>query len=188
MLRRTGILCLVLLLAACKNDLDQLAAIEMDADAPDRVTQQVEYLYSDSGVVRNRLRAGRVSEYIAKGTERTELDQGIELVFLQPDGSKGSVLTARKGSILPKDERMVVEENVVFVNQRGERLETERLVWDQDSNRIWTDEPVRIRRGRDIIHGEGLDANEDFSRYRIRRITGQVFIHAVDTLAPNPPR
>jgi len=83
---------------------------------------------------------------------------------------------------------MVVEQDVVFVNKRGERLETERLVWDQDSDRIWTDRPVRIRRGRDIIHGEGLDANEDFSRYRIRRITGQVFINAVDTLAPNTPR
>lgn len=188
MQRCTGIFCLVLLLAACKNDLDQLAAIQVDAEAPDRVTQQVEYLYSDSGVVRNRLHAGRVSEYLTKGTEHTDLDQGIELVFLEPDGSRGSVLTARQGSILPKDERMVVEDSVVFVNKRGERLETERLVWDQDSDRIWTDRPVRILRGRDIIHGEGLDANEDFSRYRIRRITGQVFIDAMDTLAPDPPR
>jgi LPS export ABC transporter protein LptC len=179
---------LVLLFAACKNDLDQLAAIEVDAEAPDRVTQQVEYLYSDSGFVRNRLHAGRVSEYLAKGTEHTELDQGIELVFLERDGSRGSVLTARKGSILPKEERMIVEDNVVFVNKRGERLETERLVWDQDSDRIWTDRPVRILRGRDIIHGEGLDANEDFSRYRIRRPKGEVFIDAVDTLPPNTPR
>ncbi len=188
MLGRAVIIALGLLAAACKNDLEQLAAIEVDADAPDRLTHQVEYLYSDSGFVRNRLQAGRVSEYLTKGAEHTELDQGVELVFLEHDGSRGSVLTARRASILPGEERMVVEENVVFVNKRGERLETERLVWDQDSDRIWTDRPVRIHRGRDIIHGQGLDANEDFSRYRIHRITGQVFIDAVDTLAPNSPR
>lgn len=179
--RTCGVACLLL---ACKNDLDRVAAIDVPADGPDRITTQAEYLYSDSGKVRNRMRAGTILEY-GGAAPRTELKDGVELTFFGPDGREGSRLTARRGAIGPEEGRMTVDEEVVFVNARGERLETEHLTWSQDSNRVRTDRPVKITRAGDIIYGEGLDANEDFSRYTIRRITGSLYIGQSDTLAPN---
>jgi LPS export ABC transporter protein LptC len=167
---------------SCSNDLDKVAAIEVEASAPDRVTLNAEYLYTDSGRVRNRLRAGRIAEW-ATEPKRTELSEGVEVVFFDAAGRQGSTLTARRGVILPGQNRMEAYEDVVFVNAKGERLETEQLSWDQDSARVQTDRPVRIRRGEDIIHGNGLDATEDFSRYTIRNITGILALPADDTLA-----
>lgn len=169
------------LFCACKNDLDQIAEVNMDATAPDRVTTHAEYFYSDSGRVRNRLRAGRIEEYMAEGSRRTEMDEGVELAFFDPDGRAGSLLTARQGLIKPEQNRMEVKDHVVFINVRGERLETEHLVWSQDSDRVWTDRPVKIVRAQDILYGQGLDANEDFSRYTIRRLTGTIFVDQGDT-------
>ncbi|MFN6114574.1 MAG: LPS export ABC transporter periplasmic protein LptC [Flavobacteriales bacterium] len=166
---------------SCSNDLDKVAAIELEADSPDRVTSQAEYLYTDSGRVRNRLRAGRIAEWINE-PKRTEISEGLEVVFFDAEGRPGSTLTARRGLILPGQKRMEAYENVVFVNDKGERLETEQITWDQDSARVRTDKPVRIRRGEDIIHGNGLDATEDFSRYTIRNITGILYLPADDTL------
>lgn len=179
-------LCLAacVVLPACKNDLEELAAIEVDKNAPDRVTTKAEYFYSDSGYVRNRLRAGRVSEYLAEGQEHTEMEQGVELTFFDRTGDRGSVLTAERGSILSKEHRMTVHGHVVFTNARGEKLETEELIWSQDSDRVWTTSPVKITRAQDIIYGNGLDANEDFSHYAIRRITGTLVVDEGDTLAP----
>lgn len=162
-------------LVACKNDLDQLASIDVEADAPDRITQGVEYFYSDSGYLRNRLRAGRVEEFMAEERQRTRMSGGVELVFFDERGTPGSTLTARRGLISPRKNRMEVFDSVVFTNVRGERMETEHLVWSQDSDRVYTDRPVKIMRDRDVILGEGLDANEDFSRYTIRRITGTLY-------------
>ena len=175
-----GIACLSL---SCKNDLDRVAAIEVPANSADRITTQAEYLYSDSGVVRNRIRAGTISEFTGT-SPRTELSDGVELTFFNPDGHAGSQLTARRGQIDDENKLMTVEEEVVFVNARGEKLETEHLTWSQDSNRVFTDRPVKITRARDIIYGQGLDAAQDFSRYTIRRITGTLFIDRSDTLAP----
>ena len=79
---------------------------------------------------------------------------------------------------------MSVSDQVVFVNTQGERLETEKLTWSQDSNKVFTDRPVKITRRNDIIYGQGLDAEEDFSRYTVRRVTGTLFIDRSDTLAP----
>jgi LPS export ABC transporter protein LptC len=167
---------------SCKNDLDKVAAVEVQRAAPDRITTGAEYLFTDSGMVRNRLRAGRIAEWSTE-PQRTELTDGVELVFFRPDGAQGSVLTSRRGLIKPAEKRMEVYEEVVFVNEKGERLETEQLTWDQDSAKVRTDRPVRIVRGGDVIHGQGLEADEDFSRYTIRRITGILELAADDTLA-----
>jgi LPS export ABC transporter protein LptC len=170
---------------SCRNDLDKVAAVEVHHAAPDRVTKDAEYFFTDSGRVRNRLRSGRIAEWSSE-PKRTELSEGLELVFFDSAGVKQSVLTARRGVLVPSEKRMEVHEQVVFINEKGERLETEQLTWDQDSGRVFTDRAVRIQRGGDIIHGEGLTAKEDFSRYTIRRITGTLYVAEDDTLAPGP--
>ena len=169
--------------SACKNDLDRVAALEVPADGPDRITTGAEYLYSDSGLVRNRVRAATIEEYTGDDP-RTELSGGVELTFFSPDGKLNGVLTARRGSILPAEKRMQVDQQVVFTNARGEKLETEQLTWDQDSGRVHTDKPVKVTRAKDIIFGQGLDASEDMSKYTVRKVTGTVFLDAGDTLAP----
>jgi LPS export ABC transporter protein LptC len=180
-MRIGAVWCMLLALPACRNELDRVAAIEVPVEAPDRVTTNAEYLYSDSGRVTNRLRAGRIEEYM--GEPRTDIVDGLELLFYTTDGREGSVLTARRGRIWPEQGRMQVNEQVVFVNAKGERLETEELVWEQDSARVHTDRSVRITRKGDILYGTGLDAAEDFSRYTLRQVTGSFALPA-DSLAP----
>lgn len=182
-MRLVAVACALLPFLACRNDLNRVAAIDVPEGAPDRVTTDADYLYSDSGRVTNRLRAGRIEEYMDKEEPRTEIVDGLELLFYTVDGRQGSLLTARRGRIWPNKGRMQVNENVVFTNARGERLETEELVWEQDSARVHTDRPVRITRQGDILYGKGLDAAEDFSQYTIRQVTGS-FAMPADTLAP----
>ena len=83
---------------------------------------------------------------------------------------------------------MEVEDQVVFTNAKGEKLETEQLTWDQDSDRVHTDRPGNVTRTNDIIYGQGLDASQDFSRYTIRHITGSLFLDRSDTLVPTKDR
>lgn len=49
---------------SCKNALDRVAAVEVAGTSPpERIAYEAEYLYTDSGVVRNRLRAGRIYKW-----------------------------------------------------------------------------------------------------------------------------
>lgn len=168
-------------LAACKNDLDRVAAVELKGNVPTRITTNAEYFYSDSGLVTHRLRAGTIKEYEGND-ERTELSDGLELVFVEKNGTIGSRLTAQRGSVQPGSALMTVQEHVVFINAKGEKLETESLVWEQENARVHTDRPVKITRDHDIIRGQGLDAAEDFSHYTIHEVTGRLYIDRNDTL------
>jgi LPS export ABC transporter protein LptC len=166
---------------SCTNDLDQVAAVAVADDAPERVTSGSEQVYTEQGRPKYKLAAGVIREWVRE-PQRTMLEDGVRLEFFDSIGQPGSVLTARRGVVLPKERRMEASGQVVFVNSRGERLDTEQITWYQDSARIYTDKAVRIQRGDNIIHGQGLVAAEDFSRYRVKRVTGTLQMATGDTL------
>jgi LPS export ABC transporter protein LptC len=60
------------------------------------------------------------------------------------------------------------------VNSEGDRLNTERLVWDQKTAEITSNAFVKVTRKDEVITGTGLRANQDFSKYRITKISGIV--------------
>jgi lipopolysaccharide export system protein LptC len=63
---------------------------------------------------------------------------------------------------------------VVFENDKGEMLETEKLSWIEKDAKIRTDGLVKITTANEIITGFGLEADEDFSNYTIQQISGIV--------------
>lgn len=170
------------MLLSCTNDLDQVSAVAVADDAPERVTHGSDQTHSEQGRPKYQLAAGVIKEWVRE-PQRTLLEEGVRLSFFDSLGRPGSVLTARRGVVLPQERRMEAIGEVVFVNSKGERLETEQIIWYQDSARIYTDKPVRIQRGDNIIHGQGLVAAEDFSRYQVKRVTGTLQLAADDTLA-----
>ena len=62
----------------------------------------------------------------------------------------------------------------VVVNQilKQETLFTEELNWLQAEKKVHTDKNVTIQTPDELLKGEGLDAKQDFSWYRILKPTG----------------
>jgi hypothetical protein len=72
---------------------------------------------------------------------------------------------------------MEVKKNVVVVNEKGEQLNTEHLVWDEKKAKLLSDEFVKITTKEEVIFGTGLEANEDFTKYKIFNIKGTLSLH-----------
>jgi hypothetical protein len=60
------------------------------------------------------------------------------------------------------------------VNKNGEKLETEKLVWDESRHRIYTDAFVKITTAKEVIMGKGMESNQDFTKCEIKQVTGQI--------------
>jgi LPS export ABC transporter protein LptC len=74
-----------------------------------------------------------------------------------------------------KTEQMIARNNVQLVNKlEGKRLETEELIWDQKTGRIFSDKFSKITSKQEVIYGDGFESNQDFSQYRILKIRGIV--------------
>ncbi|MFC0184809.1 LPS export ABC transporter protein LptC [Pseudarcicella hirudinis] len=77
-----------------------------------------------------------------------------------------------RSSNLYKVYRHVVINNTL----KGETLKTDELIWNPDQKRVYTDKPVDVYTREEVLHGIGMDANQDFTQYTLRRVTGVVSV------------
>jgi len=172
-----GVLFLLLLAASCKNDPKEIDALvgknTMQEDKADDVT----ILYSEDGHTKVRLYAKEfVRNEIAK-PPFTDMKKFLKVEFFDDSLHITSTLTAKYGRIYEEKENALIRDSVVVVNNKGETLKTEELVWNQAARKFYTEKNVQINTPTQTIFGEGLEANEDFSWYQIKKPKGVVQVN-----------
>jgi len=111
-----------------------------------------------------------------KGTKEpmTIMPKGLFLVFFNEKGKESTTLKANYGVEYRQSRRMEARYNVEVVNITGEKLNTEHLVWDENTKMITSDAFVKITTAKEIIMGKGLKSNQDFTQYEILEVTGVI--------------
>lgn len=165
---------LAVVLTACYDDgreADDFKAYE----GPSSEVTDAEILYSDSAVVRMKFTARRLLQY-ENGNQ--DFPQGVYIESYENDGTMTATITADRGHFNQEDNKYTAEGNVVVENlESGETLRTEVLYWEPRENEIHTDRYVEIASQEEVIMGEGLTANEDFSSYQILKPTGSFSVN-----------
>ncbi len=159
----------LLALSGCGKDLKDPDK-EIKYTGPFRETANVLTLYSDSAKVIIRLQAPMQEDY-----ENGDVifPDGIDVEFLEEGEVVTSTLLANYGKQERNRDLYLVRGNVVVENlQKQEKLETEELYWNKAKAQIYTDKFVKITTPEEILMGHGLQANQDFSNYRIKKVTG----------------
>lgn len=136
----------------------------------------IEYTYSDSAVVKARLTSGHMVEK-NEGKEKAKkvvryLNEGVFVEFFNGQKQRVSTLKANRAELEDNNNVAELRGKVEVENINSERLETEKLYWNEKQDKIFTDEPVRIRLPDKIIKGVGLEANTSFTAYTLFRVTG----------------
>jgi LPS export ABC transporter protein LptC len=80
---------------------------------------------------------------------------------------------ANYGKYEKQKDAYFIRGNVVLNNEaKGETMKTEELHWDKQSRKIFTDKFVTIQTKDEILKGHGMEANQDFSKYKILKPSG----------------
>ncbi|GAA4423431.1 hypothetical protein GCM10023188_02220 [Pontibacter saemangeumensis] len=153
----------------CKEDLKDPDK-EQKYTGPTMENHDVVTLYSDSAKLLVKLQAPLQQEFESGDGVFPE---GLFVEFYEQEGQVTSTLKANYGKQDRNKNLFQAKGNVVVQNLvKKEKLETEELFWDKRKARIYTDKFVRITTPEQIIMGNGLQAKQDFSSYRIRDVTG----------------
>jgi len=132
-----------------------------DYEGPILELTDIETLYSDSAVVRLKLKAPRRLEFLNKDSE---YPQGIYLEFYEADGSMSATLQSNYCYHYSTENKYRVLGNVILKSFEDEdQLNTEELFWDPIKEIVYTDKFVRVETEGRILMGEGLEAKQDFS-------------------------
>jgi LPS export ABC transporter protein LptC len=137
--------------------------------------ENIEVYYADKDVMKVKMTAPLVYEF--KNEDR-EFPKGLYIEFFDEEGKLGSTLKANHAYYFKETNQWRGRDNVEVKNlKKGEQLNTEELFWKPAEKKIFTDKFVTIRQQRDVIYGEGLEANEDLSDYTLKKVSGEMDVN-----------
>ena len=132
----------------------------------------VKLLYSEGAVVKVKLTTAKQLRY---ENENRRYPKPVHILFYNPEGQEITTIDSDSGRYDKAKDVYVVMGHVVVVNkQKQEKLLTPELTWNPVSKKVYTDKDVSIlsQLTGEKLYGTGLDANQDFSKYAIRKVNG----------------
>ncbi len=150
-------------------------ALPGNKKSPSQVGDSVTLLFTDSAQLKIVLKANRMLIFTKNVTEPfTILPKGVFVTFFDSEEKISSTLKAEYGVRYDQSKKMEARYKVEVVNKNGQKLETEKLTWDENNKTIYTDAFVKITTADQIIMGKGLKSNQDFTKYNIQEVTGTI--------------
>lgn len=174
---------LLVFIYSCENDLEKVKLYSKGNAIPQESAKSIKIIYSDSAKVKVELTAPVLNRFETDNSY-IEMPKGLQALFYNERMEVKSKLTARYGIRYERDLRMEARKNVVVINENGDRLETEHLIWDEKKEKLISDDFVKITTKDEIIFGNGFEANQDFTKYKIFNIKGTISLndeHAKDS-------
>jgi len=164
---------IIILGTGCVNDLEKVEAIMEDEVLPVEVADSIQIIYSDSALLKVILKANHLERFLGENPY-LEMTEGVHVRFFNNLGEVESELRSNYAVSYENTDIMEAKEDVVVVNKKGETLNTEHLVWEEKTERIHTEEFVKITTEDEVIFGHGFESNQDFTKYRIKKIKGTI--------------
>jgi LPS export ABC transporter protein LptC len=174
-----AMLFLFFLAHSCSNRMDEISAVTYKDTLPVESARDVEMVYSDSAIIKASVKSPQVNRYAGENPYII-MPSGLTLLFYDSVMNVRTRLTALYAMKYLKTDMLEARNNVVVINHLGEKLNTEHLVWDQKNQKIYSEVFVKITTPEKVLYGDGLDADESFDKWAIRKPKGTFYIHMDD--------
>lgn len=154
---------------SCENKLEPPRTDLNSEEIPDQESWEPTVVFSDSGTVKAILRAGHIAVFNKKGY--TLVDSNA-IVDFYSNGQIVSTLSGKKGIVIDSTKDIEMYDSVVVVNKEGSILKTEKLIWNNKTQRVSTNAFVNIKTPNEEIEGNGFESDQNLKNYIIYEVTG----------------
>lgn len=146
-------------------------------NGPLMATENLNVMYSDSGRTTVRLTTARQLKF---ENEDEVYPKAVYVTFFDKNGVEYSSLRGDSGRYEKSKGLYKVMGNVFFFNRlQQQSLATDLLNWNPIQKKVYTDKKFTIKTPKEELHGVGMDADQDFTHYTMRKTKGTF---AVDSL------
>jgi len=158
-------------LSSCQTDIQTVIQLDSGKNLPSSTMKDAEIMYSDSGKIKMKLTAVKLDRFEGE-KEYIEMPLGMHILFYDGLMNVNSRLKADYGIRYEKEGKMEAKRNVEVINVKGEKLNTEHLIWDEAKDSIYTKAFVKITTKDEVMWGDGLKSNSNFTKYKITNVKG----------------
>ncbi|GAB1404726.1 Lipopolysaccharide export system protein LptC [anaerobic digester metagenome] len=170
-------------LFGCKNDPKEVERLNSADTIPSMYAREVEISESEAGRIKYTLTAPELIRFEEKAGAIIKFPQGFKVVFF--DSLNPSVvrteITALYGINNESKRTMEARDNVVVHNyQADETLNTELLIWNQNTHKVYSNTLVTITTPDKILYGDGMESDEKFYNWTILKPRGEMYVKDKD--------
>jgi LPS export ABC transporter protein LptC len=161
---------IMFLICACGREESNAPALPVDV--PDQIIENSTITFSQEGIRSATIFAEYVAVYEKRDLKKAKK---VYVDFYDKKGNHTSVLVADSGMIQERKQKFEALGNVVVTTDEGIKLETQSLRWDPESAKIVTEDFVTITKGKDVITGYGLEADQELKYFVIKKkVKGEI--------------
>ena len=159
------------MLFSCQTDPQQMEVLSKEVFEPTVESSGVEWLYTKNGDLSFKIESPHMLRFDGKDPY-IEFPEGLNLYTYNVAGEQEAFLRADYAINHLNEQVMEAKGDVLLRNAEGKQLETEYLVLDEETERIHTDAFVKITKGTQVIMGEGLESDLNFTEYTLKKTRG----------------
>ena len=164
---------------SCQTNPQKMEALVKDLEEPVVISEDVEWFYTKNGLASHRLTSPKVLRFEGQ-KEYIEFPLGLEVFSFNVHGEDEAFMKSDYAIQHLDDKTIEAKGGVLLENLKGEKLETEFLVWDEKRGQIFTEELVKITKQGQLIIGEGFESNTSFSKYTLKNSRGIINLDQVE--------
>lgn len=168
---------LFMVFAACKNDPADIKALTGRTSKQEDRAEDVTLVYSKDGKIKMRAYAHDFVRNESANPPYIDMNTRLKAEFFSDSGRIEHVLTADSCRYYTAKGDVIVWDSVQVVSSSGQQLNTEELIWSDAIQKFFTEKPVKISSATEVLYGNGLEANSDFSWYQITNPRGTVAVN-----------
>ncbi len=165
-----------MLFCSCQNDIEKIKSVSSSEEPTYLTADNFEMIYSDSTVIRFKLTTPKLIVHQDPKDPFYEFPEGVHIEKFDERMVTVSNISAKYARNYMNDKRWEAKNNVVAVNAQGDTLKTELLIWDEQKEKISSDQFVKIIRKDQIMTGIGFESDQDLSNWHIKRPKGTIFV------------
>jgi len=160
----------LIFLSGCQKEQPKKAPLS--DGLPDQVLSNATMVFTQDGVKRTVIKARTVAKWTSKDLTQAE---SLLVDFFDEQGEHTSHLVADSGWIKEKEQTLGVWGDVRVTTDEGVRLETRTLNWNSSTNKIITEDFVKITKDKDVMTGYGLEADQNLKNIKIKtQVKGEI--------------
>ena len=158
-----GLLCASL--AACDQS-RRVVPGAASGELPDQEVSDFMVTETDAGKPEWTLHARSAAMFNARNVL---VARGVRVDFFDDKGDRSSTLTAREGEMHQVRRDMTARGDVVLQTTEGTRMSTESLRFLNATQKIVSDDFVRVERQGDVLTGYGFESDPDLKHFEFKR-------------------
>lgn len=152
--------------SACSNDIEKIRFFDQK-NLPTQTVKEATIRRSTSGNVQMVMTTPLVQKFTTPDN-RTLYPEGLQVEFLNPDGSKRANLWASRAEELTDNNLIQAHDSVVIVDyENGDTVYLKSLTWNRSEGRMFSNDLIRSVNGNRLTYGDGFESDDQFTNPQI---------------------